>query len=168
LSVSKSNIKHNLLDSENRKGSGKVKFLEINIYNSKNEDTTELKFGEPFKVQIRINSSIEISNCLVGFSFVTKEGFEIQGTTANDTIDKLHFSKGINEFECLIDPSVLTPNIYYLRGAIFKNKEVFDHIDEILSFYVHPINSTDKELPKKHYVGNIYIDYKWKQLNTGD
>ncbi len=155
------NIK--LIDTKERKGTGSIKFTDVKIFNSNNEHTSELKFGEFFKIRIQINSSVEISDCLFGVSFITKDGFELQGTTANDSLGNVHFAKGINEYECLIDPCFLTPDLYFLRGAIFNQNEVFDHIDEILSFYVHPINSVDKILPQKHYVGKIYVDYKWNQ-----
>ena len=156
------NIK--LIDTKERKGTGAIKFADVKIFNSNNDYTSELKFGESFKIWVQIYSLIELSDCMLGVSFITKEGFEIQGTSANDTLDKVPFFKGINEFECTIDSGVLTPSIYFLRGAIFNQNEVFDHVDEILSFSVQPINSANKELPQKHYVGNIYIDYAWKKI----
>jgi lipopolysaccharide transport system ATP-binding protein len=158
----------NLIDSNNRRGSGKIKFAQFIILNSRNNETNDLKFGETFNIQTKIYSSIEISNCLFGFSFVTKEGYEIQGTSANDSLEKTSLTKGLNHFDCEINPNVLTPGLYFLRGAIFNETQVFDHVDEILSFYIHPINSDNKTLPQKHYVGNIYIDYKWKQINMED
>jgi lipopolysaccharide transport system ATP-binding protein len=153
-----------LSDSNNRRGSGSIIFAEVKIFNSNDESTSELKFGETFKIRIKLRSFIDLLDCLLGVSFITKEGFEIQGTSANDSLEKVNFSKGINEYECSINPCVLTPGLYFLRGAIFNKKEVFDHVDEILSFTVHSINSENKTLPQKHYVGNIYMDYKWSQI----
>lgn len=153
-----------LSDSNNRRGSGSIIFAEVKIFNSNDESTSELKFGETFKIRIQLRSLIDILDCLLGVSFITKEGFEIQGTSANDSLEKVNFFKGINEYECSINPCVLTPGLYFLRGAIFNKKEVFDHVDEILSFTVHSINSENKTLPQKHYVGNIYMDYKWSQI----
>ena len=153
-----------LSDLNNRRGSGSIIFAEVKIFNSNDESTSELKFGETFKIRIQLRSLIDLPDCLLGVSFITKEGFEIQGTSANDSLKKVNFSKGINEYECSINPCVLTPGLYFLRGAIFNKKEVFDHVDEILSFTVHSINSENKTLPQKHYVGNIYMDYKWSQI----
>jgi lipopolysaccharide transport system ATP-binding protein len=166
LAVRPKETNNNLIDSENRHGSGAIKFSDVKIFNSNNQYTSELKFGEFFKVKIQIYSSIELLDCLFGISFITKDGFEIQGTSANDSLENVNFTTGFNEYECLIDPIFLTPGLYFIRGAIFSQNQVFDHMDEILSFSVLPINSANKELPQKHYVGNIYINYKWKQINT--
>lgn len=160
------NIYTHWSDAGNRRGSGLIQFQAFNIYNSKNQDTTELKFGETFRVRLSIKSTLQISNCLVGFSFITKDGVELQGSSASDSLEETILHLGLNEFECSINPCVLTPGVYFLRAAIFNEKEVFDHIDEILSFVVLPINSENSFLPPKHYVGNIYIDYTWKQINT--
>jgi hypothetical protein len=71
-------------------------------------------------------------------------------------------------FRCLIDPNPLVPGKYFLRAAIFHGGDLFDHIDEVLSFLVSPSIASAQATPSSHCVGHVYIPYKWEIADSPD
>ena len=160
---------HGLVDLSNltsggRQGSGLARFQQVELIKRNGERAAEFCFGEPFRVRLTIASQIAIPNALLGFSFVASDGTEIQGTTANDSGIPCNLKPGIQVLECDVNPMVLTPRRYYLRGAIFRQGEVYDYIDEITSFEVIEASVDLSVAPSSHYVGYVYFPYQWLTL----
>lgn len=152
----------NLATTEvNRRGSGECRFHSFELIGLDGSRSTRFRFGEPFVVKIVVDAQENIGEVLLGFSFTTNIGHEIMGSSAHDGGSRSVIKRGRNEFQCKIDPMILTPGSYFLRAAVFALGRVFDHIDEIMRFEVEAAASNERPLPKNHYVGDVYVPYKW-------
>jgi lipopolysaccharide transport system ATP-binding protein len=148
----------------NRLGSGKAQFLQVELFKQNGTHSDEFFFGQPFSIRLTIQSHLELLDVTFGFSFVTADGTEIQGTSAHDGGINCNLYPGIQVVECRIDPMVLTPGRYYLRGAIFRLGELFDRIDEITSFQILEASADVSSTPSNHYVGYVYLPYQWMHI----
>src|SRR5262249_49492261 len=119
------------------------------------------RFGEPFIVKIVLEADENIGEVLLGFSFVTKLGYEIMGTSAHDGGSRSSIRTGRNEFTCKVEPMILNPGTYFLRAAAFVHDHVFDHIDEVMRFEVEAAAANLGLAPQNHCVGDVYVPYKW-------
>ena len=148
-----------------RRGSGRMRFSEFSLLNTELEVQGEFLFAEPFIVRFKIESEISCRDLIFGFSFITTEGIELQGSTAQDCGIKPDIDVGSHVFYCHIDPNVLVPGKYFLRAAIFHSAELFDHIDEVFSFEIMKAKAAGRITPDSHYVGHVFIPYKWETSN---
>jgi lipopolysaccharide transport system ATP-binding protein len=144
-----------------RKGSGECRFRSFELLTLDGSRTARFRFGEPFLVNIIVESDENIGEVALGFSFITNLGHEIMGTAAHDGGSHSIIRRGKNEFTCKIDPMILNPGKYFLRAAVFAFGRLFDHIDEVMRFEIEAVSANVSLLPKGHYVGDVYMSYKW-------
>jgi hypothetical protein len=83
------------------------------------------------------------------------------GTAAHDGGISPTIKQGDNGFSCKVDPMILTPGKYFIRAAIFNFDHLFDHIDEVMTFEIEGVANDINLIPKGHYVGDVYLPYKW-------
>lgn len=145
-----------------RRGSGKAKLISVELCNRSGEYCSQIAFGEPVKVRLKIHSLANIETVTLGFSFITSDGIELMGTAVHDSGIKCDLVTGTNYFECDVSPMLLTPGRFTIRAAVFTRLELFDHIDEIMGFEVIDLRLEDSDIPINHYVGMVYYPYKWK------
>ena len=149
------------LPKNRRRGNGAARFTQIDLFNSKGQRTHELRQSEPMIVRIEIEAEKRIDQVLFGFSFISADGIEIMGTTAHDGGGPNSLDGGKQIFDCEIRPMILCPGRYFIRAAIFTRNELFDHIDELISFEVVSAAYVLSSVPENHMVGYVYVPYKW-------
>lgn len=154
-----------------RRGSSECRFRSFELLSLNGNRAARFQFGEPFYVNIVIESDIDIGEVIFGFSFITQMGYEIMGSAAHDGGSRSVIRKGTNEFSCKVSPMILNPGTYFIRAAIFVVHKLFDHIDEVMRFEVEAAPVDASLAPKNHYVGDVYVPYKWvdrKQCGVTD
>lgn len=152
------------LDGVGRRGSGDAIFTQIEIVGQDGQHTNTISYGDAFKIRITILAKRRIQHPTFGFSFIAADGVEIQGSSVNDSVRDVVLNEGENIFECDISPVFLAPSRYYIRGAIFGVAEVFDHLDEILSFEVVNVAGPYLKEPIGHHVGYVFVPYTWRRM----
>ena len=148
-----------------RRGSGECRFDSFQLLNVAGEQASRFRFGEPFLVKITVSASQNIGSVALGFSFVGRTGYEIMGTAAHDGNSASAIRQGGNEFLCKIEPMILNPGLYTIRAAIFIAGQLFDHVDEVMQFEVEAAAKDVSLAPRDHYVGDVYVPYKWSDIN---
>lgn len=147
-----------------RRGNGLARFTQIELLNSRNVPSNEFAQGEPMVVRLTIVSDIALEGVLFGFSFISADGTEVQGTSAQDSgIGRL--AAGTSTFRCEVFPMVLCPGRWQVRGAIFRMNELFDHVDNMCGMRVLTTAHSIDVAPVNHVVGKIYLPYKWSAVN---
>ena len=148
-----------------RRASGECSFRSFELLSLDGNRTARFRFGEPFRVNIVVEADKDVGEVLLGFSFITNMGYEIMGTAAHDGGSGSVIRRGRNEFTCEINPMILNPGTYFLRAAIFVHERIFDHIDEVMQFEIETAATDVTLAPKNHYVGDVYVPYKWNDGN---
>jgi lipopolysaccharide transport system ATP-binding protein len=149
-----------------RRGSGVCRFVSFELTDLGGKRSSKYRFGEPFYVDIGIAAQREIGEAVFGFSFISRTGYEIMGTAAQDGGSRSIIRKGQNQFRCKVDPMILNPGIYYVRAAIFTPTEIFDHVDEVTEFEIEGAAVDATVAPKNHYVGDVYVRYEWTRYDS--
>jgi lipopolysaccharide transport system ATP-binding protein len=153
-------------DGPGRSGDGAARFLRFELRSLDRELSSELLFGQPFTVTIAVESTHHITNPLIGFSFLSSDDTEVIGTSAHDCGLNTDLRPGRQDFECVVDPMILTPGLYHLRAAIFQKAantiRLHDYIDHILTFRVGEASANLDVTPHGHYVGHVFVKYAWK------
>ena len=147
-----------------RRGNGRAQFAYLKLLNERGAQTGEFLFGEPFTVEIALDSSIRRDRVTVGFSFISSDGVELMGSCAHDGGVVVNLEPGRSTLRCAVDPNLLVPGKYFIRAAIFQAAELFDHIDEIVFFEVTPAVASVEGTPASHYVGHLFIPYRWEKV----
>jgi lipopolysaccharide transport system ATP-binding protein len=149
-----------------RRGNGVARFTRVELFSSDGRAVQEIRQGEPMVVRLHIEAKARIDQVLFGFSFVSADGTEIMGTTAHDGGIPNHLETGFHIFNCTITPMILCPGRYYIRAAIFRHSEAFDHIDEMIGFDVLNIAFDLSNTAANHLVGHVYLPFKWQNERT--
>ena len=144
------------------RGNQEAVFTSFRLRNSIGQTTAQLGFGEAMTVEVSLESSRLLTGTVFGFSFVSADGRELQGTAAQDGGIESVIPAGRSGFECLIDPMILTPGTYYLRAAIYRPGILYHYIEEILRFEVLAISQHRRGAPSHNVVGDIYMPYQWR------
>jgi lipopolysaccharide transport system ATP-binding protein len=149
-----------------RSGSGDCRFISFALSDIKGNPAATFLFGEPFRVNIRIRARKNIENAILGFSFTSRLGAEIMGTSLADSGIEGRLQEGITFLRCDIDPMILTPGQYTIRAAIFHADGIsFDYIDAVMSFEVLDAPFDVARVPKNHYVGDVFLKYHWQIMD---
>jgi len=152
-----------LLDSSvRRRGNGLAKFSRIELFRISGEPVCEIRFGEPLVVSLQIEVRTNLDQVTLGFSFISIDGVEVMGSVAHDGGVTNNLEKGIQIYKCIVNPMILCPGRYYIRAAIFRYPELYDHIDEMIEFTVVNVAHDITVAPANHLVGHAYIPYKWQ------
>ncbi len=146
----------------NQSGTKEIAFTEFEILNSDGRRCSHLDFGEPATIRITLKSRNKIQDVLIGFSFVTSDGREIQGTEAHDGGIEPVLSSGTHVLSCSVNPMALVPGTYFIRACVFRVGTLYHYIDEVLRFDVTSIPHPYSLVPKRHFVGDIYVPYRWE------
>ena len=150
-----------LLPQRERRGNRLAQFTRIEFLDTDRRARCEFQQGEPILVRLTLVSETQLEGVLIGFSFVSADGVEIQGTTAQDSgIRSLR--RGASTFECEANPMVLCPGQWQVRGAIFRTNELFDHIDAMATLRISNTAHRVDAVPINHAVGRIYLPYNWR------
>jgi lipopolysaccharide transport system ATP-binding protein len=154
----------------NRKGSGQARYARVRLFDESGQSCCTFHYGQPFKVQFGIESIENLDQVLVGYSFITANGTEIQGSTLNDFIASFTLKEGITKVECNVNPNILLPGLYNIRAAIIRKSKaslIYDYIENILSFEIMNTSYDQRNsLPYPHCVGLVHVAYKWQVLGN--
>jgi lipopolysaccharide transport system ATP-binding protein len=163
LNINSVDLQHSVVA---RKGSGDCQFTSFALTDFEGNPAATFLFGQPFRVEIGVRARRNVGEALLGFSFVTRMGAEIMGTTLADSGIQGYLEEGVTFYRCDVDPMILTPGQYTIRAAIFQPEGIrFDHIDAVMSFEVLDAPFDLARLPKSHYVGDVFLKYNWQIMN---
>ncbi len=149
------------LERPGRNGSGAARFVQFELLTRDGEPCSEFLFGQPLRVRLTVESTRFLKNPLIGFSFITRDGVELLGTSAHDCGLQTDLKPGRQQLECDINPMVLVPGIYTLRAAIFDHATTYDYIDTVLAFRINDAIADPMATPQNHYVGHVFLKYQW-------
>lgn len=147
--------------AKSRSTSEGIKFTFFEIADKNGVGIGEIPFKEPFRVRFGLECSISSEDVLVGFSFLSRDGREIIGTSAHDSGNITNLRPGYYNLTVRIDPNILNPGTYGLRAAIFKSSSLYHYIDELLSFCVAESAAGADAEPFRHLVGDVHVVYPW-------
>jgi lipopolysaccharide transport system ATP-binding protein len=151
-----------------RRGTGLARFTRAELLQMNGSPASEFCFGEPMRIRLHLHADVPLESVVLGFSFIAADGTELQGAAVHDGGLASDLEAGPGTFECVVDPMLLVPGRYYLRGAVFRRKgELYDHIDEMLSFDVLTVSADPDRTPASHYVGYVYLPYQWSRVALG-
>jgi lipopolysaccharide transport system ATP-binding protein len=155
-----------LAANTNRGGTGEARFVRIELLNLDGAPRGEFCFGEPFRVRITIQAKVEMNDPVIGFWFMSADGTELHGSIVHDGGVRCHLLPGSQMFECVIEPMVLTPGRYSIRGLILRAGETCDQIEDMTQFEVLNIHHPGAITPQNYWFGHVYIPYRWSQIPT--
>jgi len=147
-----------------RRGLGTIKFTEFIVSDQNHNPSIEIEATTDFYVGFELESKIVERGLMVGFSFVSNDGIELIGSSSHDSGMPTSLPLGRHRFECKISPNQLLPGRYTLRAAIFNNVDIFDHIDDVLSFDIIDVGVNPDSMPSGHRVGYFYIPFEWSKI----
>jgi lipopolysaccharide transport system ATP-binding protein len=148
------------------RGTREAAFASFTLHNSSGQKAAYFGFGEPFVIEILVRCTRPMDGVLIGFSFISADGREVQGTAAHDSGIEQSLVCGEYLFSCAIDPMVLVPGRYFIRAAMFRPGTLYHHIDEVMQFEVSTDPYIECNVPSSHFVGEIYIPYSWRLLSA--
>lgn len=138
----------------------------IKIKDMADRDTTEIRYGEPFRIIFSGYSEKAISNVLIGLGIMDISGGYLctvhQKFNANlpDRIEK-----GYSEYEVLIDPNLLLPGVYYIHIA-FDSSHCMDHIGQAQKITISNTAYSPDCYPYHYQAGTFYYPYKWNYKHS--
>lgn len=154
----------NIPDDFSTYNTGEAKFRKISIINSKNESVTEVLYKSPIKVLLELEIFREIPDAILDIKICSTEGENITfSCTTFEGIEKIHLTKGLHQFECVLD-NHLVPNSYaFTIGIHYSRGDSIDYIERIYPFTILKMaenKSDDYNLPWTH--GYMVGKSSWK------
>jgi homopolymeric O-antigen transport system ATP-binding protein len=147
-----------------RRGSGTARFESAELLDLEGRRISAISFAQAVRFRFSVRVLHRTVNTILGFSFITRDGIELQGTAAHDGGLPESLEEGLHFVECTVNPMLLVPGAYFLRAAIFSRTEEYEYLDEFLPFEVVPFaDGRDGCLPPAHLVGHIYQPYEWSR-----
>ena len=140
-------------------------FDEIYTVNQKEEETDQFGFSEPVTVIIKLVAKKRYSNVLVGFNLINNYGNYVSSSLHELIYDE--YKKNINyEFRITVPHSIIAPNMYSFRFAIFGgNGKLYDVLESECQFKINDTGSPLASFEGVDY-GNVILDFNWKKSNS--
>ncbi len=140
-------------------------FDEIYTINEKNEETDQFGFSEPLTVVVKIVAEKRYSNVLVGFNLMNS-----YGSYVSSSVHALNYDEDKNimnyEFRITIPHSIIAPNMYSFRFAIFGgNNKLYDVLESECQFKINDTGTALSSFEGVDY-GSVILDFKWKTIKN--
>jgi lipopolysaccharide transport system ATP-binding protein len=151
-----------------RRGSGTAQFEFAELLDFDGRRISSISFAQPvrFRFALRVLRTV---NAILGFSFITRDGIELQGSTAHKSGLPETLEEGLHFLECQVSPMLLVPGAYFLRAAIFSSMELYEYLDEFLPFEVLAFaDGKDGKAPPAHFVGHVYQQFEWSRVGMAE
>jgi lipopolysaccharide transport system ATP-binding protein len=136
----------------------------ICILNSKNQESTSIMLGEPFKLVLQAEALDNISDVQVGFSIATLAGVFVSNTYQTDYKISQSHKKGLITYTISFPENILSPDNYSIDLSA-KGQGIYDWIPEAISFQVLDFASEDQKnvIPwGPHHGGCVRYPCIWK------
>ena len=153
----------NLRNVAHRRGNGDVRFVSARAVNMDGQTASFFAYGEPFFLQLELESTKRVEQLLVGFAVVASDGTVVQGTESPDGHSDFGVDVGPSLAQCLIAPNVLIPGKYRINiGAVVAMGNVeSDWIENALAFEILTTSHNQESRLPKNMAGYVYVPYKW-------
>ena len=146
-----------------RPGKGKnIYFTYVKTLNIKGEYTDQFKFDEEIALECEIRMNIKDPNALLSVTIQDKYGYYI--STSVKKVDELSGNGEQKKFLVKYPASIIAPNSYYFRLAVFKvDNTVFDLIENVCAIKV---NDTGSDMAKFEGIdyGQVLLDLKFSGI----
>jgi len=146
----------------NPKNAKEIFFTYVKAKNCKNVYTDQFKFDEEIGLECEIKMSITDSNVLLSVTIQDKFGYFI--STYVKSLGELPGEGDKKKFFVKYPSSIMAPNSYYFRLAIFKvDNTVFDLIENICPIKVNDTGSSMAKFEGLNY-GQVLLDLKFEEV----
>ena len=139
-------------------------FKTVRLLNSNGENTSELKFKEPFKVEIIFDCDRDIRDVKFQLRIANLEGMQItRSMSDHDLKRRLDVKKGLNKFTLSLNPQLI-PNKYCFNIYLgsYDSTKFYDAIAGFYHFEVlNKAIDGNHELSSKHNT-LIHLNADWK------
>lgn len=143
----------------NKKETKPVYFEEIYTLNSKGKEIDEFGFNEEVSVCCNIYLKEKIRDLKIGITLQ-----DIYGYYISTSIHEIDYSKQENDkliINVSFPPNIIAPNSYYLRMALFTERNTYEVLENICNFKIADTGTSLSKYEGSNY-GNVILDVKWK------
>lgn len=138
-----------------RKGTQKIRFTDVALYNEKGEETVLFRPGEPIEIRMKYKAEVigEKMNCVLGIT--REDGTYCYGTSALSGAYMDLLSKEEGEIKIVLEENNLQSGKYMLDVGIQDIEEnVYDYIYNVQELRVYEKESTQ--------IGIVYMPKHWE------
>jgi len=133
-------------------------FEEVLIVNSNNQAIEDFQFNESIYLKFRIRVNKNNPSALISFTLQNMVGEYL--STFVETLNRFTVKDNIAEFTIKLQPSIIAPNSYSFRFAIFNPSDVvFDLIEMVCPIRIID-NGTSMSIFEGVSYGNFFLDYE--------
>ena len=147
-----------LLNRQDRKGLGRIKFVDIFLQKIR---STEVVFGDNLIIVFKL-SKIQMDT-IISFTIYNSAGIAISTFRSSKQI---FTNSSLTEFtstmECRIENIYLSPGQYRINAAVFNNEVLEDHIEGATFFTVLEGTYNNQPVYSVSGFGSIYMPNSWK------
>lgn len=150
-------------ESEDNRKDKDIYFSKILIENEKGDNTDQFSFFESVVVKMFIQVNKKHAGVKVGFNVQNNYGVYVS-SSVHDLSHDLLVEGSLLCLKVTIPSSIIAPNKYSFRFAVFSGNGVFDVIENVCQF---KINDTGTNLSVYEGVdyGTVILQYKWQNLS---
>lgn len=154
---------NNIYDYPRINGYGqRIKISSIEILNAKGEQTSELRFGEPYKIKVVVKALIKIENIDISVRIDSETNTPISSIVSSDQGIINSFKQNqLKEFQINLDQLLLTPGYYSLVVTIKSNRVALDRLENIVKFEVLSL-TYDNKRPHNELWGYVQSYPQWE------
>ncbi|MEN9336618.1 MAG: hypothetical protein RLZZ500_1605 [Bacteroidota bacterium] len=148
----------NLLENKERKGSGIVKFAEINVFGATRD--TKPQSGQPFTMEFVLANNQQVNFADIEFDVRIDDQIGQRILWMSTTLMKETPQKVGNVVTFTMDRLVLNEGIYFITVYLTVNKDLSDWVQNAITFEVSEgdFYNTGKRVPPLH--SKVLVDYQ--------
>ncbi|MBS1946966.1 MAG: ABC transporter ATP-binding protein [Bacteroidetes bacterium] len=136
-------------------------FVEIFTINQNGEETDQFGFDDSIFIICSIKANSKHPNVKIGFNILNSLGNYVS-TSIIDLNYENQISESVYRYKIKIQPSILAPNTYMFRFAIFLlNDKIFDLVENECQIKINDTGTQFASFEGTDY-GNVILDYHWE------
>lgn len=142
-----------------------IKFSKCLLFNSKQNETLSLLYGEPFSIYLELESYAKNSNInlIVGFDSLSGERITTVTSKEDDKLFEISESDKLR-VNVYFPTLVLTPGIYWIHLTIHINGERVDEVIKSVRFEVLEVTYGNR-MPHSKTLGYLNLPSEWQLFN---
>lgn len=166
-STIKSSLNGDIPEKSSSINTGKVKYKNIKIQNTKGESIDKVNYLADINVKMVLDSSVDIEDVICDVRINSRDGIKLIHCM-NKYSDQSAFkiSKGSNAIECKINNQLQPGNYTITIGVHDTSGMTLDFVEDILDFSVLNIGEGDNAgFTYDFKLGYVHFDSQWKIEN---
>jgi lipopolysaccharide transport system ATP-binding protein len=150
-------------EAESNKRNSEIYFSSILIENEKGENTDQFSFFESVVVKISVQVNKKYAGMKIGFNVQNNYGVYVSTSIQDVDPDSL-IEGSLLSFKVTIPSSIIAPNKYSFRFALFSGGNIFDVIENVCQFKIND-TGTDLSVYEGVDYGTVILQYQWQKLS---